>query len=127
MSTESTFQLSEKAGDCIVVLRADSVEELDAAVSLFKEIGTEIVAEFSATVKAAAPVQTIKTHAGRGSQVVSPPRQGDGSQPEDCLHGPREYKSKSNDSGKKLWGGWFCTAERRNDQCEVIWDPKEKR
>lgn len=135
MSDDYAFQVSEKAGDAIVVVRAGNYAEFAENLALIAEAeAIELISNFTVAVKALAPVKVLKA-AAPGSTVVEHTDSGNvntgvskpGYAPDDefasvtCSHGERTWFSSP-----KGWKAWFCPSKDANDKCPPEFVQKKK-
>ena len=134
MSEDYKFQVSEKAGDAIIVVRGDTFEEFLVNIGLAVDAeALEAVGSFSTAVKTLAPVRAVKalipgstvTYSGPSETVPDGAVSKDGYAPDDedaivtCVHGQRVWFSSP-----KGWKAWFCPSKNEGDKCKPAFVPK---
>lgn len=110
-------QVSKMMGKDQVVLRGDSVTELeDLAKSIAGSSGAlaESFNVIEQVLYASQVMNSPVNPSSAPSQTAQPATDGPS-----CKHGPRE--TKRGEKNGKAWVGYFCTESNRNEQCAAVW------
>lgn len=105
MAEDFQYQISDKIGDLIFLVRGNNADEVVDDYMSVKALLDGVLPNVAA-------VQAV-TNTFPGAQVVE---QSSGN---NCVHGPMQYKSGTAKNGKR-WEGYFCP-QGRNSGCEVKW------
>lgn len=101
-STEVPYQVSEKAGDAIIVVRGEDYADFVNNVAMASDADfATLIGGFSANIKSLAPAFAAVKKAFPAATVESSTP---GSK-HSCPHGDRTFRDG------KTWAAWFCPAK----------------
>lgn len=137
MSESWRIQISPKAGNTLINLRAETPEEMLTflawaetnapaivkAVTALEMLGqAPAVAEMGTQAQGQLSPQnreTVDRALAYQPQQQAPAQQPAGPSPS-CRHGAMNYKEGQSKAGK-AYKGWFCSSTNRNDSCSPQW------